>query len=79
MTFLCLKNKKWSKIYISEKYERTNFKTTQILEKKNSRQRHTIGITVFFNLFILWAQRSMPKIEHEPKIKNSKQTNVGKQ
>ena len=29
--------------------------------KKKSRQRHTIGLTVFFELFILWAQSSMPK------------------
>ena len=51
--------KKWSKI------------ENEHLGKKNSRQRHTIGLT-FFKLFILWAQSSMPKIENDPPTKSQK-------
>ena len=44
-----------------KKSGREKLKTPKILEKKNSRQRHTIGLTVFKNKIILWAQSSMPK------------------
>ena len=38
-----------TKIKIRKKSGRKKFKKPKILEKKNSRQRHTIGLTTFFD------------------------------
>ena len=54
-------------------------KKPKILEKTNSRHRHTIGLTFVSGFFSLWAQSSRPKNrKSHPQKQKSKSKNIFK-